>query len=134
MADDRNFQLSIITPDRVFYKGDAYFVEFNTTEGEVGIYKNHIPMTFIVKPGILTIHEEGETKEAALHAGFVEVLGDKITIMAEIVEWPSEIDEGRAQAAMERAKERISQKDNATDYARAETALARAVARIEVLK
>ena len=134
MADDRNFQLSIITPDRVFYKGEAYFVEFNTTEGAVGIYKNHIPMTFIVKPGILTIHEEGETKEAALHAGFVEVLGDKITIMAEIVEWPSEIDEGRAQAAMERAKERISQKDNATDYARAETALARAVARIEVLK
>lgn len=134
MADDRNFDLSIITPDRVFYEGSAYMVEFNTTEGEVGIYKDHIPMTFILKPGILTIYEDAETKEAALHAGFVEVLGDRITIMAEIVEWPSEIDEGRAQAAMDRAKERIAQKDSATDYARAETALARAIARIEVLK
>lgn len=134
MTEDRNFELNIITPDRVFYHGLAYMVEFNTTEGEVGIYKRHIPMTFILKPGILTIYEEEETKEAALHAGFVEVLGDKITIMAEIVEWPSEIDEDRAQAAMERAKDRIAHKDSATDYARAETALARAMARIEVLK
>lgn len=134
MADERDFELNIITPDRVFYRGHAFMVEFNTTEGEVGIYKNHIPMTFLLKPGILTIHESEEVKEAALHAGFAEVLGDKITIMAEIIEWPSEIDEERAQAAMDRAKERIVQKDSATDIARAETALARAVARIEVLK
>ena len=60
MADDRNFELSIITPDRVFYRGTAYMVEFNTTEGEVGIYKNHIPMTFILKPGILTIYEDAD--------------------------------------------------------------------------
>lgn len=132
MAD--NFELNIITPDRVFYRDEVSMVEFNTTEGEVGIYKNHIPMTFLIKPGILTIYTEGEAKEAALHAGFAEVLPDKVTIMAEIIEWPSEIDEQRAQAALERAKERIEQKDSATDIARAETALARAVARIEVLK
>lgn len=134
MADERDFELNIITPDRVFYRGHAFMVEFNTTEGEVGIYKHHIPMTFLLKPGILTIHESEEVKEAALHAGFAEVLGDKITIMAEIIEWPSEIDEERAQAAMDRAKERIEQKDSATDIARAETALARAVARMSVLK
>jgi len=134
MADERDFELNIITPDRVFYRGHAHMVEFNTTEGEVGIYKNHIPMTFLLKPGILSIHEDDEIKTAALHAGFAEVLGDKITIMAEIIEWPSEIDEERAQAAMERAKDRIAQKDSATDIARAETALARAVARIEVLR
>ena len=134
MADERDFELSIITPDRVFYRGYAHMVEFNTSEGDVGIYNNHIPMTFLIKPGILTIHESEEVNEAALHAGFVEVLGDRITIMAEIIEWPAEIDEQRAQAAMDRAKERIEQKDSATDIARAETALARAVARIEVLK
>lgn len=132
MAD--NFELNIITPDRVFYRGEASMVEFNTTEGEVGILKNHIPMTFFIKPGILTIYEEGETKEAALHAGFAEVLPEQVTIMAEIIEWPSEIDEQRAQAALERAKDRIDHKESATDIARAETALARAVARIEVLK
>lgn len=132
MAD--NFELKIITPDRVFYQGEVHMVEFNTTEGEVGILKNHIPMTFFIKPGILTIYTDGEAKEAALHDGFAEVLGDKVTILAEIIEWPHEIDEERAQSALERAKGRIEQKETATDIARAETALARAVVRIEVLK
>ena len=135
MADERNFELKIITPDRVFYEGEAVMVEFNTTEGEIGIYKHHIPMTVIIKPGILTITEENdETREAALHAGFVEILPDKVTIMAEIIEWPQEIDLDRAEAAKERAEERLSQKTNETDVARAETALQRAMARIEIVK
>ena len=108
-------------------------VEFNTTEGEIGVLKGHIPMTVIVKPGVLTIYGE-ETKEAALHAGFVEILQDKVTIMAEIIEWPHEIDLGRAEDARERARQRISEKASETDILRAETALQRAIARIEVLK
>ena len=135
MADERNFELKIITPDRVFYEGEAVMVEFNTTEGEIGIYKHHIPMTVIIKPGILTITEENdETREAALHAGFVEILPDKVTIMAEIIEWPQEIDLDRAEAAKEREEERLLHKTNETDVARAETALQRAIARIETVK
>lgn len=134
MASESAFELKIITPDRVFYEGMVEMVEFNTTEGEIGIYKRHIPMTVIVKPGILTITEEEGTKEAALHAGFAEILPDKITIMAEIVEWPAEIDEERAEQAKERAMDRIHNKTSDTDIARAETALQRAIARIEVLK
>lgn len=128
------FKLRIITPDRVFYEGEAEMVEFNTTEGEIGIYKKHIPMTVIVKPGILTITEESETKTAALHAGFAEILPDQVTIMAEIIEWPVEIDQDRAEQAKERAEERLQNKTPETDIARAETALLRALARIEVLK
>ena len=109
MADDRNFHLKIITPDRIFYEGEATMVEFNTTEGEIGVLKNHIPMTVIVKPGVLVITGE-ETKEAALHGGFVEILPDKVTIMAEIIEWPDEIDLERAEEAKERAEQRIHEK------------------------
>ena len=135
MADEnKKFELKIITPDRMFYEGSADMVEFNTTEGEIGIYKNHIPMTVIIKPGVLTITDGEEKKEAALHAGFVEILQDKVTILAEVIEWPGEIDEKRAEAAYERAKERISGKSPKTDIARAETALLRAMARINVLK
>ena len=135
MADERNFELKIITPDRVFYEGEAVMVEFNTTEGEIGIYKHHSPMTVIIKPGILTITEENdETREAALHAGFVEILPDKVTIMAEIIEWPQEIDLDRAEAAKERAEERLLHRTSQTDVARAETALQRAIARIETVK
>ncbi len=126
--------MKIITPERVFYEGAVTMVEFNTTEGEIGIYKGHIPMTVMIKPGILTITEEEGKKEAALHAGFVEILPEKVTVLAEVVEWPEEIDEDRAKAALERAEERIKAQEADTDMARAETALARAVARIEVLK
>ncbi|MCH5271401.1 MAG: ATP synthase F1 subunit epsilon [Lachnospiraceae bacterium] len=128
------FKLRVITPDRVFYEGDVEMVEFNTTEGEVGVLPGHIPMTVIVKPGILTITEAEDTKEAALHEGFAEILPEGVTIMAEIVEWPGEIDEARAEAAKSRAEERIKEHTPETDMARAETALQRAIARITVLK
>ena len=129
-----NFRLKIITPERIFFDQDAYMVEFNTTEGEIGVYANHIPLTTIIKPGILTIRMDGEAKEAALHSGFVEILPDKVTILAEVLEWPEEINRQRAEAAMERAKERIAHPTSQTDIARAQTALMRAMARITVIK
>ncbi|MCI8935544.1 MAG: ATP synthase F1 subunit epsilon [Lachnospiraceae bacterium] len=134
MADNNLFTLKIITPDRVFYEGPVSMVEFNTTEGEIGIYKKHVPMTVIVNPGILTITEEEGTKEAALHAGFAEILQEEVVILAEIIEWPEEIDLDRAQAAKERAEERLRSKTPETDILRAETALQRALARIHVIK
>ena len=107
MADSKNFQLRIITPDRLFYEGEAEMVEFNTTEGQIGVLPGHIPMTVILKPGILKIYEPENEKEAALHAGFAEILSDKITILAEIVEWPEEIDVQRAELALRRALVRM---------------------------
>ena len=134
MADDNKyFDLKIITPDRTFYEGQATMVEFNTTEGQIGVYKNHIPMTVIVKPGILAITGD-EVLTAALHAGFVEILQDSITILAEIIEWPKEIDVARAEAAKERAEKLIQEKAQATDMVRAEASLLRAITRIQVVK
>ena len=57
---------------------------------------------------------------------------EKTTLLAEIAEWPDEIDQKRAEAALERAKERLAQKTEDIDYARAELALRRALVRIEV--
>ena len=133
MADSNLFKLKIITPERIFYEGEASMVEFNTTEGEIGVLKGHIPMTVIISPGILTITEPEEVKEAALNAGFAEILQDEIVIMAEIIEWPEEIDADRAEQAKERAEERLRSKTPETDIVRAETALQRALARIEVI-
>ena len=134
MADNQLFTLKIITPDRVFYEGEASMVEFNTTEGEIGVYKMHVPTTVIVSPGVLTMTEAAGQKHAALHAGFVEILPEKVTILAEIIEWPEEIDLDRADRAKERAEERLRSKTPETDILRAETALQRALARIHVLK
>ena len=133
MADDR-FQLRIITPERVFYEGEATMIELTTTEGEIGIYKNHVPLTYIIAPGILRIMETGETKEAALHSGFIEILQEKITILAEAIEWPDEIDVNRAQEAKIRAERRLNDQAGEINLLRAETALQRALARIQVAK
>ncbi|MBQ5850396.1 MAG: ATP synthase F1 subunit epsilon, partial [Lachnospiraceae bacterium] len=123
------FKLTIVTPDREFFSEDVDMVEFNTTEGEIGIYKGHIPLTVIVKPGILTITQGETVKNAALHAGFVQILPEEVTILAEIIEWPGEIDEERAKAARERAESRLSGGGD-VDVVRAEAALMRATARI----
>ncbi|MBO6259944.1 MAG: ATP synthase F1 subunit epsilon [Lachnospiraceae bacterium] len=132
MAD--TFALRIITPDKVFYEGDVEMAEFNTTEGEIGIYRNHVPMTVIIKPGVLTITETDGEKKAALHAGFVEILPDKVTILAEAIEWPDEIDVERAKSAEERARERIAARGEGIDLDRASVALQRALARINCLR
>lgn len=132
--NDNKFTLKVITPDRVFYENQVSMVEFNTIEGEVGIYKQHIPMTMIVSPGILTITQDDGVKEAALHAGFVEVLPEQVTILAEIIEWPTEIDLERAQSSKGRAEDRIREKSPGTDMKRAEMSLRRAIARIEAVK
>ena len=134
MAEINDFTLKIITPDRIFYEKPVKMVEFNTVEGEIGVLPGHIPMTVIIKPGVLTITEEDGSKEAALHAGFAEILQNQVTILAEIIEWPEEIDGTRAQEAKERAEERLRTKEPETDTARAEIALRRALTRIEVLK
>lgn len=130
----KTFKLRIIAPDRIFYEGVVTAVEFNTTEGQIGILPEHVPTTVFVKPGILNIYEEGELKVAALHAGFAEILQDRVTILAEIVEWPQEIDEDRAQAAAERARERLRTKVPNTDVVRAEAALMRAMTRITLVR
>ena len=134
MADNNLFSLRIITPDRVFYEGQVSMVEFNTTEGEIGVLKKHVPTTVIVSPGILTITEEDGEKIAALHSGFAQILQEEVVILAEIIEWPHEIDEERAEEARRRAEERIRSKTPETDLLRAETALQRALARIHAIK
>lgn len=133
MAENNLFTLKIITPERIFYENQVLMVEFNTTEGEIGVYKRHVPTTVIISPGILTITEEDGQKEAALHSGFAEILQNEVVIMAEVIEWPHEIDVSRAEAARARAQERLSSKTPETDLLRAETALQRALARINVI-
>mgnify|MGYP002675510866 FL=1 len=75
---DKTFRLEIIAPDRIFYSNDIYMVEYNTVEGQVGVYADHIPMTQIIAPGRLIITERNEEKQAALLSGFVEITPEKM--------------------------------------------------------
>ncbi len=128
---NRLFKIEIITPDRVFYTGEADFIEFTTVEGEIGVYKDHIPLTTVLAPGVVTIHNGEDAKRAAVHAGFAEILGDRVTLLAEVAEWPGEIDIARAEAAKERAEQRIREHLSNIDMKRAEFALRKALIRID---
>lgn len=132
MADDKFFDLEIISPDRVFYRGKASMIELTTLNGEIGVYRRHVPTTVIVEPGAVTIHEESGKKIAAVHSGFMEILPEKVVLMAEVAEWPDEIDVNRAKEAEARALRRLQTKDPKIDLSRAELALKRAVARLDV--
>ncbi|MBO5245684.1 MAG: ATP synthase F1 subunit epsilon [Eubacterium sp.] len=133
MADEnKNFQVEIITPDRIFYSGEATMIEFTSVEGDMGVYKDHIPLTTVLAPGIVTITEAQGQKKAAVHSGFAQILGDKVTLLAEIAEWPDEIDWDRAEQAKRRAEERLQAKAENLDIVRAELALRRALVRISL--
>ena len=133
MADENKvFDVEIITPDRVFFTGTATMIEFNTAAGELGVYARHIPLTTVLAPGVVTIHKQGEEDIiAAVHSGFAEILPEKVTLLAEIAEWPNEIDKARAEA---RAVERLANRTEAIDVKRAEFALRKALVRIDIAR
>ena len=126
MAEENKFKVEIITPDRVFFTGEADMIEFNTGDGQIGVYKNHIPLTTVLEPGVVVIHNDDQQKVAAVHAGFAEIL------LAELAEWPDEIDVNRAEAAKQRAEDRIAAKSENLDLKRAEYALHKALTRLDV--
>ena len=134
MADTgRLFRLKIISPDRIFYDADVEMVELRTTEGEMGVLKDHIPLTAILVPGVLNIKGGAEgDRQAAMHSGFVEIMQDHVTILAESCEWPEEIDLNRAKEAQIRAERRLKSGDSDVNMARAELALRRSLLRIEL--
>ena len=130
MADE--MKLQIVTPQERFYDGPVTMVELTTTEGNIGIYPDHIPLTAVVAPGVLKIHEGGEVKEAALMSGFITILPEEVTILAEVVEWPDDIDYTRAEEARARAERRLASPTADLDVLRAEMALKRALVRLDL--
>jgi F-type H+-transporting ATPase subunit epsilon len=127
----KKFQLEVISPERVFYTGEVEMVELTTTEGDIGVYAEHIPLTTIVAPGVMTITEQGDrTREAAVLEGFMEITQEKVTILAQSCEWPEEIDINRAREAKERAERRLKSSDENINMTRAELALKKSLVRI----
>lgn len=126
--------LQIIKPDGEFYQGDVTMVELNTADGQMGIYPGHIPVIVGIAPGILKIHEGSEVKKAALLTGFMEILPEKVIILAESADWPEDIDGARANEARIRAERRLKEGSSEVDVARAEAALQRALVRLSLLE
>jgi F-type H+-transporting ATPase subunit epsilon len=130
MAD--TFQLEIVTPVKLVVKDAAEEAQIPGLDGYLGILPGHAPLISELKVGEITYKSGGTTYKLAVAWGFVEVLPDKVTILAETAERPQEIDVPRAEKAKARAEERLKSNSTDVDYDRAEDALQRAETRIKV--
>ncbi len=128
--------LQIITPEKIAYEGEVEQVTLPTTDGEITILANHIPLISTVKHGELTIKNEGEKIQMAVYNGFIEVKKNSIIIMTDIAERAEDIDEKRAQEAKKRAEKSLEEKDRMSDVAFADVtaALERSLVRIKVAR
>ena len=125
--------VEIVAPDKRVFQGDALGLRAPGVQGSFEVLHGHAPMIAAmgVGPLYLTL-PSGEKVTFATSGGFLEVLGNVVTLLAETVEPASEIDVDRAREAEERARQRLAESTSAEDRQRAEEALERARNRARV--
>ncbi len=128
------FTLNVITPDKQVFSEKVQSVVLPGVVGEFGVLSGHAPFFSVLKIGaVKVLSEAGGTAEyLAISGGYAEVRSDEVTVLAPSAERAEDIDVARAQAALERAEERIAAQAADVDLARAQTALARALNRLAV--
>ncbi|MCQ6561921.1 F0F1 ATP synthase subunit epsilon [Paenibacillus mendelii] len=126
------FLLEIVTPERKVYAENVNMVIVKGVEGEMGILPHHVPLVTPLKIAPVTIKQDRATHVIAVNGGFLEIRKDKVVILAESAELPDDINVERAQAAKQRAEQRLSGKNDEYDYRRAELALQRAMNRLNI--
>ena len=125
--------LDIVAPDKRVFQGDAQGIRAPGVQGSFEVLYNHAPMIAAIGVGPLYVTlSSGEKITYATSGGFLEVIGNVVTLLAETVEPASEIDLDRAQAAEERARQRLAASTSDVDRQRAEQALERARNRARV--
>ena len=128
------FELEIVTPEKTIYSGTVERLQAPGSDGSFGVLARHHPMLSALGIGRVSFLEAGgNRKRAAISGGFAEVQRDHVIVLAESAELAEEIDVARAEAARDRARERVARRrDPEVDMARAEAALDRALWRLRV--
>ncbi|MCY7782419.1 MULTISPECIES: F0F1 ATP synthase subunit epsilon [unclassified Bacillus (in: firmicutes)] len=128
----KTVKVNIVTPDGPVYDADIEMVSVRAESGDLGILPGHIPTVAPLKIGAVRLKKDGQTELVAVSGGFVEVRPDQVTILAQAAETAEGIDQERAEAARQRAQERLNSQSDDTDIRRAELALQRALNRLDV--
>ena len=129
------FNLDVVTPTRDLEEMVVSYVRCPGLDGSFGIMANHQDGIFSLDIGEIMIKTKSETKYLSTSGGFAEIVNNGVTILVETVESASDIDIPRAEAALQRARDRKSSSDNENlDQVRLESALSRALNRLQVAK
>lgn len=129
------FHLDIVSADRALFAGRAAFVVAPLAEGEAGFLPGHSPLLGRLKAGALRVRDEAGAEQAFyVSGGFVEVQPDRVIVLADSSERAADIDEALALKAVADAEQALQDRLEKVDYARAESELAEAVARLRVVR
>ena len=128
----KKYYLEIVTPTKVFFKGDVEAVTFSTIDGLVTVLAEHQPTVFALQPGSLRIFDGQNWREAFMSSGFAQIKPKLSVILVQAAEWPEDIDEHLALEAKERAEELVRKKQSLMEYRMGKAALQRAIARLKV--
>ncbi len=126
--------LEITTAERQVYGEEVDMVIAPGIDGQLGILPRHAPLMTMLQPGELTIRRGGADTFFTVTGGFMEVLGDRVIILADACEHSDEINEERAQEAMRRAQERITGRPGDMQMQRALASLRRAQVRLDTVR
>ena len=127
-----SFYLEMVSPEDIFFSGNARQIILPALDGSHGILPGHEPMVTAITAGEVKFQDEsGQWHPAVVSDGCVEIMPERVILLAATIERPEEIDVNRAEAAKQRAEERLRQKQSQQEYYQTQAALSRALARLK---
>lgn len=128
-------RVEVVSNEENIYSGEASFVVVPTVNGELGIYPRHEPVMSLVRPGVLRLTVPNSTEEilVAVSGGVLEVQPDRMMVLADVAVRSTEMDQARAEEARKVAEQRLSQAQDGEAQAKAQAALAAAIAELKTL-
>ena len=125
-------KLEIVTPEEKVYSEDVEMVTLPGIEGEMGIYPNHVPLMTQVVAGEVSVRKGGQSQYLAVGDGFVEVTGDRVSILTDMAINAEKIDEAKVEEARKRAEARLAEKLDEEEVAAVNASLAHSLAQLKV--
>jgi len=135
-TDKKTIKFEIVTPERIVLKEEVLQVTVPTQSGEITVLPDHIPLVSILRPGVLELKKaNGESEIISVSGGFVEVLKNKIVILADTAERAIELDEAKIEEARAKAEEMKKWKDaDAVQFAEANALIEKQLARSKAVR
>jgi F-type H+-transporting ATPase subunit epsilon len=128
----RTLRLEIVTPETKAYSEDVDMVTLPGTDGELGVYPQHVPLLTTLKPGELRVLKSGRETSLAVGEGFAEITGSAISVLTDMALESTAIDEAAAEAAVARARAAMQEDHGAEEVAAIQASLQKALAQLHV--
>ncbi len=129
-----NLLLEIITPEKVVLKDEVDEIIVPTVTGEIAILSNHTQLLTKINPGELVIKKNGKSQSFAILGGFLEVINNHISVLADYAIRAEDIEIAKVQEAQERARQKMKQKDTEQNFRVAEAELRKSLLQLKVAR